>query len=74
MLYRQKFMSFFLIFILFFWWLPVFIKGAIQKKNDSTLRRITGGIVLHKEVTLDFENLRIEKPVTELCDHVLKTT
>ena len=40
-------------------WLPIFIKGTIQKKNYSTLCRTAICIAtLHKEVILDFEKLK----------------
>lgn len=52
-----------------------FIKGAIQKKNYCTLCRIAiCSAVLHKEVILDFENLKIYRPEIQPCDHTLKAT
>lgn len=62
-------MSFF-----FFLWLPIFKRGATQKKDNFTLCRITVCIaILHKEVILDFEKtLKLYKTAIEPGDPVFE--
>lgn len=64
---RQSLCPFF-----FFLWLPIFIRGATQKKDNFTLCGITVCIaILHKEAILDFEKtVKLSKTAIEPGDPV----